>query len=172
MNWYKKAQEKIMYITRGISGSGKSTLAKSLGENGVVFSADDFFMVNGEYQFDPEKIKDAHIWNQLRAFNALKNGISPIVVDDTNLEAWEMQPYVKAAQKMGYKIEIREPNTPWKFDSEILAKKNKHDVPKDVIEEMIKRYQPNVTIEDILNTEPPEGITQLEIRSTTPSLKA
>jgi adenylate kinase family enzyme len=42
---------------RGLPGSGKSTKAKELaGEQGLVFSTDDFFMVNGKYIFDPKMI--------------------------------------------------------------------------------------------------------------------
>ena len=39
MNWYKKAQSKIMIIIRGAPGSGKSTKAKKLaGGNGIILS--------------------------------------------------------------------------------------------------------------------------------------
>jgi NEDD4-binding protein 2 len=37
-----------LILMRGLPGSGKSTLAKKLaGENGVIYSTDDFFMKNG-----------------------------------------------------------------------------------------------------------------------------
>ena len=42
---------------RGLPGSGKSTKARKIaGQFGVVYSTDDFFMVNGEYKFDPKMI--------------------------------------------------------------------------------------------------------------------
>ena len=42
---------------RGLPGSGKSTLAKKIAGNaGVVYSTDDFFMVNGQYMYDPKMI--------------------------------------------------------------------------------------------------------------------
>jgi len=60
-NWYKKAQEeKVMIIARGVSGSGKSTLAKILGKGGVVFSTDDYFYDEGNYNFDPKNLSIAH----------------------------------------------------------------------------------------------------------------
>ena len=40
--------------------SGKSTLAKSLADPQYVFSTDDFFMVDGVYQFNRERIGQAH----------------------------------------------------------------------------------------------------------------
>jgi adenylate kinase family enzyme len=50
--------EKIIYLVRGIPGSGKSTFAKSLG--GTHFETDQFFMVDGKYNFDGSKLKEAH----------------------------------------------------------------------------------------------------------------
>jgi len=157
MNWYKKAQnKKTLYIMRGIAGSGKSTLANELGQNGIVLGSDDFFMVNGKYEFDPDALDYAHWWNQGRVKEAMKKGISPIVADNTNTQAWEMKPYVLLAQKYNYDVQIREPNTPWKFDVEELAKRNTHGVPKDIIEKMIQKWEPDVTLDDIMKSEKPK----------------
>lgn len=50
------AQKKLV-IMRGLPGSGKSTLAKKIaGNSGVVYSTDDFFMVNGQYVYDSKMI--------------------------------------------------------------------------------------------------------------------
>jgi predicted kinase len=156
MNWYKKAQQnKIMFLVRGTPGSGKSTLAKELGKNGTVLSSDDFFMVDGKYEYDPDAKDYAHWWNQGRAEEAMKRGTSPVVIDNTNIQAWEAKPYVNLALKYGYKIEIKEPTTPWKFNAEELAKRNTHKVPQEAIEKMITKWQPNITVEDILKSEKP-----------------
>jgi len=138
-----------------LPGSGKSTLSKQLGQGGIILGTDDFFMINGKYQFNHEMLTDAHLWNQGRTERAMQKGITPIVVDNTNVEAWEMKPYVIMAQKHGYNIEIKEPNTPWKFDAEELAKRNKHDVPKEVIEKQLSKYQKDLSIDDVLNSERP-----------------
>lgn len=155
ISWYKLSQtnNKVLIIFRGLPGSGKSTLAKQLGKNGVVLGSDDFFMVDDKYEFDPNSLYYAHMWNQARAIDAMKKGISPIVIDNTNVQAWEMKPYVEAGIKYGYQIEIKEPNTPWKFDAEELAKRNTHKVPINVIEEKIQRWEHNPSIEDILKSE-------------------
>ncbi len=123
----------LLYILRGISGSGKSTLAAQLaGKHGVVFSADAFFMTpDGVYQFDSRRLEDAHQWNQERSFAAMKSKKSPIVIDNTNLRAWEAKPYVVKGLENGYKVEIVEPNTPWKKDPVQLAKKNVWERQKD-----------------------------------------
>ena len=156
MNWYKTAQQKTLYIMRGLSGSGKSTLANKLGEGGVVLGSDDFFMVGDEYVFDKEGKGYAHFWNQGRVEEAMKQGVTPIVADNTNVRQWEMKPYVELALKYGYEVEIAEPQTPWKFDAEELAKRNTHGVPLSVIKEKLKQWEPDPTIESILESEKPK----------------
>ena len=150
------SEDKVLYIMRGISGSGKSTLARQLGEGGAVFSTDDFFMVNGEYQFDRDFMSEAHFLNQTRAVEAMDKGISPIVIDNTNVEAWEPKFYVEEAMKRGYRVEIKESQTPWRFDAEELARRNTHGVPLDVIQGMIDRWHQDMTVDDILNAEKPK----------------
>lgn len=160
MSWYKKANnpdEKVMYIMRGLPGSGKSSLAETLGEGGIVLSTDDFFMVEGEYKYDPDMIGYAHTWNQGRADQAIKAGTSPIVIDNTNVAGWQAKTYVEKATASGYRVEVREPNTSWKFNAEELAEKNTHGVPLDVIQKMVQQWEPNLNAEDILNSEQPKN---------------
>ena len=47
--------KKILYLLRGVPGSGKSTVAQNIG--GTHFETDKYFMVDGEYKFDPTKLK-------------------------------------------------------------------------------------------------------------------
>lgn len=151
--WYKIAKQKTMYILRGPSGAGKSTLAKKLGINGVVLSTDDFWMQNGKYIFDPLRISEAHKWNQDRTRKLLENGEPSIIIDNTNIELWEMKPYVIMAQEFGYNVKI----IPVKVNlsAEELAKRNKHDVPANIIQKMIDNYDPNASIDDILKSKLP-----------------
>ena len=49
---------KNLYLLRGLPGSGKSTLSTQLG--GSHFETDKYFVgENGEYNFDPSKLKEA-----------------------------------------------------------------------------------------------------------------
>lgn len=50
----------VLYIVRGLPGSGKSTLAKKIVHGINHFEADQYFMVNDQYCFQPELIKNAH----------------------------------------------------------------------------------------------------------------
>jgi predicted kinase len=91
-------------VLRGISGSGKSTWAKQQGV--PVFSTDQFFMIDGEYRYDATRIGEYHSRN-LRAFlEALWRSEPWIIVDNTNICAWEYSPYVLAGQAFGYETEL------------------------------------------------------------------
>ena len=137
---------KKCWIVRGAPGSGKSTLAKKLGEGGVVLSSDDFFTINGKYLFHSEAQGDAHVWNQGRARKAMRTGTNPVVIDNTNMTWREIKPYANIAQECGYEIAYAEPDTPWKFDVDELARRNTHGVHKDVIQKMVDRWQPTDTL--------------------------
>lgn len=154
MTWYKSAAPKIMYIMRGPSGAGKSTKAREMGISGTVLSTDDFWMKDGQYQFDQARIGEAHAWNQQRARECLKKGMSPLIIDNTNIEAWEMKPYVGMAQQYGYQVQLVAVDV--KNSPEELAARNKHGVPADVIGKMIEKYNPKVTVRDVLKSQPPD----------------
>ncbi|XP_038618087.1 NEDD4-binding protein 2-like 1 isoform X2 [Tachyglossus aculeatus] len=60
----------------------------------LIFSTDDFFVrEDGTYEFNPDFLGEAHKWNQERARTAMRNGESPVIIDNTNLQSWEMRPY-------------------------------------------------------------------------------
>jgi NEDD4-binding protein 2 len=129
-----------VYIMRGLPGCGKTTRAKELVEKGVILSTDDFFMIGEQYHFDPLLILDAHQWNQKRFRGALELGISPIVVDNTNILHVHMDPYIDLAQQYGYDIEVVPIST--NMSDEQLAIRNVHGVPLNVIRRMRELYQP------------------------------
>ena len=128
---------KTLYIVRGIPGSGKSTFAKSIG--GVHIEADQFFMMNGKYNFDITKIKLAHKYcqNQTEAWmktDGTQVNNNKIVVSNTFTQEWEMEPYFKLAEKYGYKtfsliVENRHGGV------------NEHGVPEDKLELMKTRFE-------------------------------
>jgi len=145
-----------LYIMRGLPGSGKSTLAKKLG--GLIFSTDDFFMVNGEYCFDGSKIGLYHGLNRKRTEEAMQSKEPVIVVDNTNIEAWQMKPYVNLADQYGYEIEIKMPNTPWMWDIDKLVQYNTHRVPLEVLQKMKASFQHNLAVEQIRNSHSYESL--------------
>ena len=56
---------KILILVRGIPGSGKSTFANLIWNSYAICEADKFFYdKDGNYNFDPSKLKQAHEWCQ------------------------------------------------------------------------------------------------------------
>lgn len=129
--------EKTLYIVRGIPGSGKSTFAKTLG--GTHFETDEFFMVDGEYKFDPTKLKEAHRWcqdsvNTAMILNHTAGLNNVIVVSNTFTQEWEMETYFQMADTYGYKV-----------FSVIVENRhggiNTHGVPEDKLQAMRDRFE-------------------------------
>uniref|UniRef100_A0A8C3WSY4 NEDD4 binding protein 2 like 2 n=1 Tax=Catagonus wagneri TaxID=51154 RepID=A0A8C3WSY4_9CETA len=95
------------------------------------------------------------------AKQAISQGRSPVIIDNTNTQAWEMKPYVEMAIGKGYRVEFHEPETWWKFDPEELEKRNKHGVSRKKIAQMLDRYEYQMSISIVMNSvEPPHKSTQ------------
>lgn len=147
-------------IMRGVPGSGKSTLARVLAnvpgvEPAPVFSTDDFFMVDGEYRFDPARLGANHAANLDRTVEAMEAGTPHVIVDNTMTQAWEAREYVRAATLRGYRVQFVEPRTPWARDAAECAARNTHGVPEDRIAAMLARWEPDLTPEACLAARAP-----------------
>jgi len=159
-------EKKTLVLMRGVSGSGKTTVAARIAKErgGVVFSTDDFFDKDGQYEFDPRMLPQNHAKNQSSAEEAMRNGVSPIVIDNTNIQAWEMKPYVNAAKRHGYEVKIVEPGSPGfpEADFEEIMRRQKNrgggkSMPEDVVRRMMGRFQRNVSVDEILDSRSPFG---------------
>jgi NEDD4-binding protein 2 len=150
-----------LILMRGVSGSGKSTLAEKICAEqsfAVIVSTDDYFVVEGEYRFDPKKLGEYHAANVRRTEDAMVERCPCVIVDNTNTQAWEMKPYVELAVKHGYSVKIVEPE-PVTFD-ELMARQAKRAdqnkaLPAEVVQRMLSRYEHNVTVETILASKRP-----------------
>lgn len=123
---------KILYIVRGLPGSGKSAFAKCIAP--VHFEADMFFMNDGEYKFDFDKIKEAHRWCQESTRDAMASGSPKVAVSNTFTQEWEMKPYYEMAEKYGYVV----------FSVIVENRhggKNVHGVPETTLDNMRKRFE-------------------------------
>lgn len=174
---------KKLLIMRGLPGSGKSYTARQLaGDKGVVYSTDEYFITQigddrTKYTFKPTFLADAHKWNLLRAQRAIdkmfnEESLGPVVIDNTNTQAWESHKYVLFASSYGIEVDIVEPTSDWwkeirpllgdkksnrdklKKWAVFLSEKNTHEVPAFSIEKMMWRWE-EFDVNKILETPPP-----------------
>lgn len=125
-----------LYIIRGLPGSGKTTLAQNMirafakhgGGTFVHAEADQFFTrPDGEYEFRREMLKDAHAYCQGKVFDALQNGVELVIVSNTFVKKWEMQPYIDMANNLKIEYGILCANGNYQ---------NVHGVPDETIARM------------------------------------
>lgn len=124
-----------LVILRGIPGSGKSTLARRLlgDATAIIASADDLFVGHDRvYRFDPARIGEAHGACFRRAVDAMRLGADVVVIDNTNITAVEVAPYVLAAQAYGYEHEI----VTVQCGVALAAERNIHGVPLERVAAM------------------------------------
>ena len=139
---------KICYILRGLPGTGKSMLARTM-EMGwgyaKSFSTDDYFMVNGKYQFDPSKLGEYHQKNlnaaddYMKGFKDSHNTIM-CIIDNTNTQHWEYEKYIQSAENNGFMVQIISIGWDAK-DIPLYAKRNSHGVPEEAIYRMAARWE-------------------------------
>ncbi|XP_026215668.1 NEDD4-binding protein 2 isoform X2 [Anabas testudineus] len=164
-----RLEGKLLVLLRGAPGSGKSTLARALLEHnqgGVILSTDDYFTRMGKYQFDPTFLAEAHEWNHKRAREAFERGTNPVIIDNTNMQGWEMKPYVVQALRHGYKTLFREPDTWWKNKPRELERRTSHNVPVETIRRMLNGYERFVTVQSIMGSQMPERKQRLLLENT------
>ena len=121
-----------LYLLRGLPGAGKSTIGQNL--KSVNFEADQYFMQDGVYKFDPTKLRDAHEWCQNKVKNCMIEGIKDISVSNTFTQEWEMQAYIDMASTYGYMV----------FSIIVENRhggKNVHNVPTETLEKMKNRFE-------------------------------
>ncbi len=155
--------DQVVIVMRGIPGSFKSTTAKTLVGDGAIHSTDDVIEAKGDYREffkkmieskDFVELSRAHSLNLKNALESVKSGISPVILDNTNIKMNEPKAFVVGALKLG----ISDENI--KFvdlgtngaSAEELAERNSHGVPLDKIEQMIASHkgQGEITLDKVL----------------------
>ena len=128
----------MVIIMRGVSGSGKSTYVRENFPGAVVCSADNYFMEEGEYKFNPRNLDKAHLECYRSFCEALSRGVEVVVVDNTNIRLMEMSPYIMEAKRAGFDYKI----VKCICDVKIAGERNLHGVS----EMSILRMQANMEI--------------------------
>ncbi|MBO7411566.1 MAG: hypothetical protein J6T92_06530 [Ottowia sp.] len=119
-----------LHIFRGVPGSGKSTLARELGF--PVVEADQFFTdEDGNYNYDPAKIPDAHDWCQAKVEEHLARGQSVSVANVFSM-IFRIETYIGMAMRHKAAIYIHE--CTGRFQ-------NIHGCPDSVVESMRQQWE-------------------------------
>jgi predicted kinase len=134
-------------LMRGTSGSGKSTYVRKnypISNGAIVCSADHFFQTADGYVFDASKLAEAHQACLRKYMTTIHNylagycdDVSNVIVDNTNLQLWELAPYLSIAQAYGLEVEIIRCVAP----ITVAADRNVHGVPLKTIEGMGRRFE-------------------------------
>jgi len=98
----------VVTIMQGPPGSGKSTVADALVAvtNQTVISADAYGVnESGTYFFAPEDVLRRHSLCIQECRDLLEKGLS-VIVDNTNIKAWNAAPYVHLADVYGAEIQF------------------------------------------------------------------
>jgi len=121
-----------LYLIRGLPGSGKSTLGQQLAGSHS-FEADDYFMKDGVYTFDPSLLPNAHASCQLHVLTSMKEMVTEIAVCNTFSEQWEVDPYLEMWKEHPiYTVNIIECQND--FGST-------HGVPEQTVQDMEDRWE-------------------------------
>ena len=120
-------------VLRGLPGSGKSTLAALMAARyGFLhLEADQHFVANGVYRFDPARVADAHAVVARDTLAALQSG-RRVVVANTHVRLWEMAALVGAVRIAGRTVCFVECQGAWP---------NIHGLADTVIMSMRRRWE-------------------------------
>jgi predicted kinase len=149
------------------------------GHTATICSADNYFMVPVDpadfskgtvYRYNPDRIGDAHRTCRRQAEAAMRAGIDYVIIDNTNTKFKEFSEYVYMAYCHDYEVEFVEPQTPWwhsvkpllkgnkrekdiRPHCKVFAERNTHGVPEHTILKMLMRWEPDPTVDKLLELE-------------------
>ena len=142
---------------RSFPGGGKTMHAQRLTEDFrkegkivTIFSADDEFIKNGVYTFNPALLSKAHTNCFVGVVEAcqLNSTWEPddvVIVDNTNLNAFEISPYamVAASVSADFKVISVLPTRDVDASGKIAFSRQTHGVPEHAHKRMVEQFKKN-----------------------------
>jgi predicted kinase len=128
---------KNLILLRGLPGSGKTTFAALLANHSKAcsYSVDDYFTAqNGEYQFEFDKNHLAYKQCENNTEAAMRQEKPLIIVHNTFVYDWEMEPFLKLASTFNYRLFVL---TMEKYHTA----ENTHAVTDEQIRKMAEKYK-------------------------------
>ena len=126
----------MLFLIRGLPGSGKTTFADCLQDFRLVganVSADDYFIdLQGNYNFDASKLKQAHEQCLDRTRLYLQDQYD-VAVSNTFTTEKEMQPYFDLAEELDHDVTVL-------IVENRHGNKSVHNVPEDTVQKMKNRF--------------------------------
>lgn len=142
LDWTITMSKKVVILIGGPSGSGKSTLAKEIIQkylpDAVHLEADNYFMVDGEYKFDINKLGAAHKHCESLFRKAIAENKN-IIVSNTLTTEKEINKYLDSIPE-SYDVLYTFPPRLYNMTVADLHKSNKHGVPIETIEKQKNRW--------------------------------
>lgn len=137
--------EKKVYIMIGLPGSGKSTKANEIASqfppwDAIIHSTDSYFMKDGSYNFNPGLLGVFHQKNFEAFQKSIKQNLSCIIVDNTNIRPRDRRPYIDEAVTAGYEVEELVIGEFTEVAIKTYATRNVHKVPVEAIIKMAERF--------------------------------
>lgn len=135
---------------QGVPGSGKSTVAKLIAasvegspDNVRILSTDTYrYGACGHYYFDPAENATFHSATQRDCADEMRRGTPVVIIDNTNIERWQAEPYFCLARMYGYEINVVRVDPGLAEAKKRNAKRPiERRVPNDVIEDMYAKME-------------------------------
>lgn len=127
-----------LLLMQGIPGGGKSYFAKKLAAplDALIVTADSYPGLYADGKFHPDLLPHAHGMCLRRVCRAIRAGRS-VVLDNTNLVAAEITPYVLVGVEFGYQVElVRVPCA-----QKVAFGRQSHGVPEDKHKKMFDQFK-------------------------------
>jgi hypothetical protein len=138
------SRRNLALAMRAVPGSGKSTLAgqliahsKACGKTTAICSADEYFYSILGTGYDARKLTDAMRHCYRKFVESVNDCVNVIILDNTNLSAWEISPYRSYADMKEYDFRIVDIVA----DPEVAFGRKLHAVPERLFANQLRRFE-------------------------------